>query len=70
MIPSKTHTTKIRSGVKKFKDRISILLCSNATGTEKLNQLVIGKSAKPRCFANFKTERFYIYESNNKAWMT
>ncbi|GFV15453.1 hypothetical protein TNCV_4834791 [Trichonephila clavipes] len=38
-------------------------------GSEKITPLVIGKSAKPRCFKginSFPTK----YRSNKKAWMT
>ena len=39
------------------------------SGTDKLPLLVIGKSARPRCFKNVKSLPA-IYESNRKAWMT
>ncbi len=32
------------------KERISVFVGSNMTGTEKLNPIVIGKSKEPRCF--------------------
>jgi hypothetical protein len=38
------------------------------SGTEKLPLLVIGKSAKPRCFKNAKIP--IDYKANKKAWMT
>ena len=39
------------------------------SGTEKIDPLVIGKFAKPRCFKNVQT--FPVtYKSNSKAWMT
>ena len=70
MTPNQTLATKTVKGMKKDKNRITVLLCTNATGTDKLKPLVIGKSAKPRCFkhipkANLGTE----YEANKKAWM-
>ncbi|XP_060573116.1 tigger transposable element-derived protein 6-like [Ruditapes philippinarum] len=38
---------------------------------EKLKPLVIGKSAKPRCFSRIKPERLPVtYRNNKKAWMT
>ena len=38
---------------------------------EKLQPLVIGKSANPRCFKKIKTENFPVmYRNNPKAWMT
>ncbi|CAF1687082.1 unnamed protein product, partial [Adineta ricciae] len=36
-------------GGKKSKERLTILLCSNWSGTEKLKPLVIGRSQRPRC---------------------
>ncbi|UYV76740.1 hypothetical protein LAZ67_14001924 [Cordylochernes scorpioides] len=32
--------------------------------------LIIGKSAKPRCFRNFSPHFYCTYTSNSKAWMT
>lgn len=51
------------------KDRVTVLLCTNMSGTEKLKPLVIGKSARPRCFDGIKSLPI-DYESNPKAWMT
>src|SRR2546423_6250561 len=71
MIPNQTLATKPVKGKKKDKERITILLCTNATGTDKLKPLVIGKSAKPRCFKNIQKENLGTkYEANKKAWMT
>lgn len=53
---------------KKSKERITVLVGSNMSGTEKLPLLVIGKSAKPRCFKN--KEPPVQYKANQKAWMT
>ena len=48
MLPNQTLATSVRKGTKKDKDRITLLLATNATGTEKLKPMVIGKSAQPR----------------------
>ncbi|XP_052260015.1 tigger transposable element-derived protein 4-like [Dreissena polymorpha] len=49
--------------------RITVALCASMTG-EKLPPLVIGKSAKPRCFGKIKTEKLPVmYRNNKKAWM-
>lgn len=52
-LPDKTFTFKGISchGGKYSKERVTILLCANMTGTEKLPVFLIGKSRKPRCFA-------------------
>jgi hypothetical protein len=38
------------SGGRRSKERFLVLFCCNTTGTMKLQSLVIGKHAKPRCF--------------------
>ena len=69
-LPDKTLHMKGEqcSGGKKSKERITVLVCANMTGTEKLPLLVIGKFAKQRCFKN--VSRLPVqYEANRKAWM-
>ena len=62
--------TKRLAGRKKNKERLSIALCKNANGSHKLNPLVIGKFAKPRCFKNINISNLPItYQNNSKAWM-
>ena len=56
-------------GGKKSKQRITLLLGANATGSMKLPLLAIGKSAKPRCFTGIK-DLPVQYTANKKAWMT
>lgn len=48
---------------------MTVLLCCNMSGTEKLTPLVIGKSKSPRCF---KSVRHFPcdYHSQRRAWMT
>ncbi|GFY15329.1 tigger transposable element-derived protein 6 [Trichonephila clavipes] len=70
-LPEKTFTFKKEKchGGKHSKERLTILLAVNMDGSEKITPLVIGKSAKPRCFKginSFPTK----YHSNKKAWMT
>jgi hypothetical protein len=58
-------------GSKKAMDRISVLCCSNMSGTDKRKLLVIGKSAKPRCFKGLKMDSLPVeYYANKNAWMT
>ncbi|XP_041359874.1 tigger transposable element-derived protein 4-like [Gigantopelta aegis] len=71
LVPDKTMEFKNVQchGGKLSKDRLTVLVCANMDGSDKLPLLVIGKSAKPRCFKSVKslpTE----YQSNKKAWMT
>lgn len=56
------------SGGKKSKERVTVLIGANASGTEKLPLFMIGKSVKPRCFKNAKLP--FKYEANKRAWMT
>jgi hypothetical protein len=55
-------------GRKIAKDGITFMTCSNASGTNKLNLLVIGKEKSPRAFknVNFSVD----YKNQSKAWMT
>ena len=71
LLPEKTLSLKGEkcSGGKKSKQRVTVLLCTNLTGTDKLQPMVIGKSLKPRCFKNIKSLPVN-YNANKKAWMT
>ncbi|XP_057335435.1 tigger transposable element-derived protein 6-like [Microplitis mediator] len=70
-LPDKTLIFKNEKcyGGKHSKERLTILLATNMTGSEKLKPLVIGKSKKPRCFSGCKSLPL-DYEANTKAWMT
>lgn len=62
--------TRRLSGRKKNKECLSIALCTNADGSHKLNPLVIGKYAKPRCFKHVNIRNLPVtYRNNKKAWM-
>ena len=70
MTPDQTLATQTVKGKKKDKEQITVLLCMNAAGTDKLKPLVIRKSAKPQCFKNISKKNLGIkYEVNKKAWM-
>jgi hypothetical protein len=70
MLPDKTYTFKGGSckGVKVNKERITVLICGNLDGTEKLPFLVTGKSKQPRCFRNTKLLPC-TYHHSKIAWM-
>lgn len=70
-MPNKTLTFKGEkcSGRKNSKERVTVLVGANMDGSEKLPLLMIGKSAKPRCFKSVKSLPVQ-YEANKKAWMT
>lgn len=71
MLPDKTFKFKGEtcSGGKMSKERLTVLVCANMTGTSKKKLFVIGKSKTPRCFKNVKSLPV-IYEANKRAWMT
>lgn len=71
MTPDRSLTTaNSTKGVKKAKDRITVALCTNMDGSEKLKPLVIGKSKNPRCFKSFNASLYVDYLNNRHAWMT
>lgn len=53
---------------KKSKERVTVLVGANMSGSEKLPLLVIGKSANPRAFKNKEVP--VAYKANKKAWMS
>ena len=71
LLPDKTHALagEVCTGGKKSKERVTVLVCANMSGSEKLPLLTIGKFKQPRCFRGVSclpTE----YEANSTAWMT
>lgn len=70
MEPDRTLAIRRLVGRKKNKECLSIGLCANADGSHKLNPIIIGKYANPRCFKNVKIQNLPImYRNNAKAWM-
>lgn len=68
--PDRSLATQRLSGRKKDKERLSVALCTNADGSHKLNPLIIGKFAKPRCFTHVNLSNLPMtYRNNSKAWM-
>jgi hypothetical protein len=69
--PNKTLSNGDASGEKISKDRLTIALCCNATGSDKLKPIIIHKYAKPHCFGGSYNPNVYsYYYHNKKAWMT
>ncbi|XP_025243377.1 tigger transposable element-derived protein 6 [Theropithecus gelada] len=56
-------------GGKKAKQRLTALFCCNASGTEKMRPLIVGRSASPRCLKNIHSLPC-DYRANQWAWMT
>ena len=55
-------------GHKESKERVTIMNCFNATGTHKVQLLLIGKSQSPRCF-NGINHLPVVYRRQKNAWM-
>lgn len=71
MLPARTLDFKGQRchGGKHSKKRVTVLLCANMDGTDKRPPLVIGKSAKPRCFKGNRNLPVK-YVANSRSWMT
>ncbi|CAB5358617.1 unnamed protein product [Rhizophagus irregularis] len=70
MEPNHTLSSGKISGRKQNNSRLSVLLCSNSTGSHKFPLLVIGKANNPCYFKNInKTSLPVTYRANSKAWM-
>ncbi|XP_003740248.1 jerky protein homolog-like [Galendromus occidentalis] len=54
-------------GHKSSKERVTAMVCANATGRHKISMLIIGKSRNPRCFKNIRIP--VEYRAQKRAWM-
>ncbi|KAK1562050.1 hypothetical protein Q3G72_005338 [Acer saccharum] len=63
--------TKQLEGRKKDKERITIAVCCNGDGSDKVPLWIIGKNANPRCFKHVNMSNLNChYRANKRAWMT
>jgi len=72
LTPSKSLNSagKQTANFKKAKERVTILGCSNASGTHRLPLMFINKSKKPRCFKHMDMNNLPVhYYAQNKSWM-
>jgi hypothetical protein len=71
LLPNKTLAFKGEKchGGKLSKERLTVLYCCNSDGSEKLQPVVIGKFAKPRCFKHVHSLPCR-YCNSKKAWIT
>ncbi|XP_066261172.1 tigger transposable element-derived protein 1-like [Euwallacea similis] len=73
-MPSRTFIAKSEKtaiGFKAAKDRITLLLCSNASGTRILKPLIINKTLHPRGLKNTNLAELPVhFMANKKAWVT
>lgn len=71
LLPNKTYVHQAEAsapGRKLAKDRVTFMPCSNASGTHRMNMLVIGKAKNPRAFKNVQLP--VDYKNQTKGWMT
>ena len=70
MIPKYTvlcaHEAKDARGTKPKKDRVTLIVCTNSTGTHKIPLLMVGKAKQPAAFKSQHLPLAYI--SQGKAW--
>ncbi|GFX17814.1 tigger transposable element-derived protein 1 [Trichonephila clavipes] len=73
-LPNRTYIAKdekTASGHKASKDRVTLLLCSNASGDRMLKPLLINKSRRPRALKGKDLKQLPVHwMANPKAWMT
>lgn len=73
-LPTKTlasFSEKYAPGFKMQKQRITTLVCANASGNHRLPLMLIGKSKKPRCFKGINMKALPVnYYAQKSAWMT
>eukprot|EP00171_Calliarthron_tuberculosum_P002433 IDg2433t1 len=71
LAPDSTVATARPLGRKKMKDRITVLVCANADGSEKFELMFIGTALRPRPFKKKYGKEYGLdYHANKKAWMT
>lgn len=73
-MPSRTFLSKnekIAPGFKAAKDRISLLLCANASGDFQVKPMMIYRSLNPRALkGKLKNELPVFWRANKKSWVT
>ena len=70
MQPNRTLANGPTAGTKLAKNRVTILLTCNSTGTEKLRPLFIHKYKDPRALKNINRSTLPVdYQWNAKSWM-
>ena len=75
-MPRRTYITqeeKSLPGHKPMKDRLTLLLCANASGDCRIKPLLIYHSTNPRAFKKHNVEKAQLpvmWRANTKAWVT
>lgn len=70
-MPDRTLASEALAGGKRAKSRITVNMCCNADGSDKLPIWFVGQAKQPRCFRGINIRAFdLVWRSNKKAWMT
>ena len=67
LLPDHTLASRAENdapGHKKIKDRVTLLVATNASGNHKLRLLTIGKSRNPRCFKHVNMDRLRSFTTH------
>ena len=71
LIPDRSLATQLWEGGKQSKHRMTVTVCTNASGNDKVPLWFIGKHLHPRCLKNINMNHMGCrYVTNKKAWMT
>ncbi|KFD58061.1 hypothetical protein M513_00824, partial [Trichuris suis] len=62
-----TRWEEYAPGCKRRKERVTLMLCANSSGTHRLPLFLVGKSKNPRSFKNVKLPVRYSHQK--QAWM-
>ena len=73
LLPRQTYVHRSENNVRgtksmKSKDRVTLYIATNATGSQKVPLSMIGGSKNPRCFGRRQEKRKFMYCDQNKAW--
>lgn len=73
-LPKRTYVSKTQKslgGFKAAKDRVTFLLCSNASGDRMIKPLLVNKSLRPRALKGKDLKHLRVHwMANKKAWVT
>lgn len=72
MLPNpESDLNEVKSSIRAYRERMTVLCCSNATGTHKLPLACIGRGKKTRTFTSQEIKNLSVlYYSQETAWMT
>jgi Mor family transcriptional regulator len=72
MMPNpESDSNEVKSSVRAYRERMTVLCCANATGSHKLPLACIGRGKKSRTFtANESKNLTVVYFSQETAWMS